>query len=289
MTRVGFAGLGRMGAPMACNIAAAGHALSVWNRDADKADSVAGATGATVCPTPRVLASESDVVVTMLADDAASAAVHHGPDGLFAAAGGAVHFVEMGTLSPSHIGDLAAAAGTRTLIDAPVSGSVDAAVTARLLIMAGADDDTIAPLRDVLETMGRPVISLGHQGAGATMKLAVNVLIHGLNQSVAEALALAGAAGIADEDAYAVFERSAAAAPMLGYRKPQYLDEAGSPVTFTVSLAEKDLTEALRLGDAVGVAMPQSRLNRDQLSAADRAGLGDHDMAALLTYLRDDR
>ncbi len=289
MTRVGFAGLGRMGAPMAGNIAAAGASLAVWNRDPGKAEQVAGATGATVCPTPRALASETDVVVTMLADDVASAAVHDGPDGLFAADGGATHFLEMGTLSPAHVGELVAAAPTRTVIDAPVSGSVDAARAAGLLIMAGADDDTIAPVRWVLEAMGREVICLGHRGAGATMKLAVNLLIHGLNQSVAEALALTGAAGIADGDAFAVFERSAAAAPMLGYRKPQYLDEGSSPVTFTISLAEKDLREALRLGEELGVAMPQTRLNRDQLSAAERTGLGDHDMAAVLTYLRADR
>lgn len=286
MTRVGFAGLGRMGAPMASNLAAAGIPLAVWNRDRGKAEQVAGATGATVCPTPRALASETDVVVTMLADDVASAAVHDGPDGLFAADDGATHFLEMGTLSPAHVDDLAAAAPARTVIDAPVSGSVDAARTAGLLIMAGADDVTVAPVREVLEAMGREVICLGHRGAGATMKLAVNLLIHGLNQSVAEALALAGAAGISDGDAFAVFERSAAAAPMLGYRKPQYLDEANSPVTFTVSLAGKDLSEALRLGEALGVAMPQTRLNRDRLSAAEHAGLGDHDMAAVLTHLR---
>jgi 3-hydroxyisobutyrate dehydrogenase len=232
------------------------------------------------------LAAETDVVVTMLADDAASAAVHDGPDGLFAADGGATHFLEMGTLSPAHVGDLVAAARTRTVIDTPVSGSVDAARAAGLLIMAGADDDTIAPVRDVLEAMGREVICLGRRGAGATTKLAVNLLIHGLNQSVAEALALAGAAGIVDSDAFAVFERSAAAAPMLGYRKPQYLDEEHSPVTFTVSLAEKDLSEALRLGERLGVAMPQTLLNRDQLRAAAHGGLGDHDMAAVLTHLR---
>ena len=215
MTRVGFAGLGRMGALMASNLAQAGFPLALWNRSAAKAEELAQETTAAVCDTPRELAEGSDVVITMLADDVASEHVHQGADGLFAAGGGATHLIEMGTLSPRHVRHLAAQAGERTVVDAPVSGSVDAARDAGLMIMVGADEPTIEPVRSVLSAMGREIICLGSVGSGATMKLAINMLIHGLNQTLAESLALSEAAGIPPATAYRAIEGSAAAAPMI--------------------------------------------------------------------------
>lgn len=271
---------------MAANLAAAGFELTVWNRSAAKAEQLASSAGAAVATSPRDLAQTSDIVITMLADDRASAEVHHGRDGLFAATAGATHFVEMGTLSPSHVRTLASGAGERTVVDAPVSGSTDAAAKAHLMIMVGADDATIAPLRPVLEALGRDIICLGTCGSGATMKLAVNLMIHGLNEMVAESLMLAEAAGIEPATAYEALEKSAAAAPMLTYRKPQYLSEGSSPVTFSLSLARKDVAVALDLAHQLGVDMPQGRVNLAQLEAAEAAGWGEHDMAAVLSYLR---
>ena len=210
--RVGLAGLGRMGAPMARNLAAAGFDLALWNRSGEKAQALAAEIGAQVAATPSDLAHQSDVVVTMLADDASSDAVHLGDDGLFAAAGPRV-LLEMGTMSPDHIGRLveAAPAGVQ-VIDAPVSGAVKAAEEAQLLIMAGCSATDAAPFSAVLEAMGRQTIFLGDPGRGAIMKLAVNSLIHGLNQTMAEALGLAEAGGIEAALAFDVIESSAAAA-----------------------------------------------------------------------------
>lgn len=287
MTRVGVIGLGRMGAPMASNLASAGFDLAVWNRSADKARALADAIGATAVLTPATLAAVSDVVVTMLADDAASAEVLTGADGVFASAEGADHILVMGTHSVQHVRDMAELAGDRTVIDAPVSGSVDAARDARLMVMAGASEDTCAAVRPVLDAVSADIVWLGSVGAGATTKLAVNMLIHGLNQTLAEALALTSAAGIAAEDAYAAIERSAAAAPMVGYRKPQYLRPESSPVSFALSLARKDVGLAVTLASELGVRLPQTELNLAQLGAAEAAGLGDRDMASLRQYLAD--
>lgn len=118
------------------------------------------------------------------------------------------------------------------------------------------------------------------------MKLAVNMLIHGLNQTLAEALVLARAAGIEPALAYEVIEQSAAAAPMLSYRKPQYLNEAQSPVSFALSLARKDVTLAVDLAETLEVSMPQARLNLEQLTLAEAAGFGERDMGSLVSYLR---
>ncbi|WP_238365745.1 ThuA domain-containing protein [Mesobacterium pallidum] len=113
--RVGVAGLGRMGAPMARNLVRAGHAVTLWTRDTAKARGLARDLGCAVAASPRALAEGAEVVVTMLADDAASEAVHFGPDGLFAAPG-ARHFLEMGTMSPDHI--------ARLVADAPAGARV---------------------------------------------------------------------------------------------------------------------------------------------------------------------
>lgn len=286
MTRVGFAGLGRMGSLMVPNLVEAGFDVAVWNRTAATAQECSSVTGAAVSSTPQELAERADVVITMLADDAASSLVHEGHDGLFAAEGGASHFLVMGTVSPDHVRSLAERAGRRTVIDAPVSGSVDAARDAQLMIMAGADEARLEPVRPVLAALGRDLVCLGATGAGATMKLAVNMLIHGLNQTVAESLMLARAAGIEPRDAYEVIEKSAAAAPMLRYRKEQYLDELSNPVSFALRLAGKDVGLAVDLAAELGVRLPQTQLNLQQLRAAEADGFGDRDMASIITYLQ---
>ena len=287
--RVGFAGLGRMGAHMAANLVAAGHQVTVWNRSPEKARALADATGCTVAATPAELSNASEVVVTMLADDPSSEAVHLGSDGLFAGQGARV-FVEMGTMSPDHIRALANAAPEGcTVIDAPVSGATQAAADAQLLIMAGCSEDALDPIRPVLEALGRKTICLGRTGAGAVMKLAVNSLIHGLNQTLAEALTLGEAAGIAPETAFEVIENSAAAAPMLSYRKPLYLDEASHDVTFTVALARKDMEVTAALAETLGTVMPQGAVTLDTLRRAEEAGFGARDMAAMVNFMRKDR
>jgi len=280
--RVGFAGLGRMGRHMAANLAAAGHEVTVWNRSPGKA----GGLGCAIAPTPKALSAATDVVVTMLADDPSSEAVHLGPDGLFSGQGARV-FLEMGTMSPDHISALARAAPEGcTVIDAPVSGATQAAEQAQLLIMAGCTEAEAVPLRPLFDAMGRATICLGRTGAGAVMKLTVNTLIHGLNQTLAEAMTLAEAAGIAPETAFDVIENSAAAAPMLTYRRPLYLDEATHDVTFTVALARKDMEVTAGLAQRLGTAMPQGRVTLDTLIRAEAAGYGARDMAAILHFMR---
>lgn len=282
--QVGFAGLGRMGAPMARNLAASGVDLTLWNRTQDKSRALAAELGCATAATPRALSEASDVVVTMLADDPSSEAVHLGPDGLFA--GGAGTFLEMGTLGPAHIETLAAAAPDRLIIDAPVSGATQAAADAMLLVMAGCTEDEAREVAPLLAAMGRRTIHLGRRGAGTVMKLAVNSLIHGLNQTLSEAMTLAEAAGITREAAFDVIEDSAAGAPMLRYRRPLYLDEANHEVSFTVALALKDMSVMAELARELGVPTPQGDVTRDRLQQADAQGYGARDMAAMLEYMR---
>lgn len=284
--RVGFAGLGRMGAHMARNLVHVGHDVTVWNRSPDKAEAFGRETRCAVAATPRNLSDASDMVITMLADDPSSEAVHLGPDGLFA--GATRTYIEMGTMSPDHIQKLAAAAPTGvTVIDAPVSGATQAAEAAELMIMAGCTETIAAPLMPLFDAMGRRLICLGRPGAGSVMKLAVNSLIHGLNQTLAEAMTLAEAAGITPETAFDAIEASAAAAPMLKYRRPLYLDEATHDVTFTVSLARKDMEVTATLARSLGTPMPQGMVTLQTLQEAEAAGFAPRDMASILAYMRE--
>ncbi|TYC64276.1 NAD(P)-dependent oxidoreductase [Rhodobacterales bacterium] len=286
--RVGFAGLGRMGVRMAANLARAGHEVIVWNRTSEKAEVFTKVHGARSAATPRALAEQSDAVISMLADDVALDAVYSGPDGILNAAGGAMVLAEMGTISVPRILNLheVVPASGRRFVDAPVSGATQAAEAAQLLIMAGAAEGSAPELEPLFAAMGKRTIWLGKPGTGAAMKLGVNMLIHGLNQTLAEALSLTTAAGIDPEAAYEVLENSAVAAPVLFYRKGLYLDEAAHEVSFTVALARKDVGLALDLARANGVVMPQAELNKAVLKAAGEAGFDARDMASILSFVK---
>lgn len=270
---------------MARNLIAAGHEVFVWNRTEQTATDFAVTEGCMAVPTAANLMAQAQLVITMLADDRASDAVHLGKNGLFASARSAT-LVEMGTMSPDHIAELVAKAPKNVrVIDAPVSGATHAAANADLLIMAGCRDED-ADLAAIFDAVGRETIYLGQSGAGAVMKLAVNSLIHGINQTLAEAMTLAEASGITSEVAFDVIEASAACAPMLKYRRPLYLNEADHDVTFTVALARKDMEVTVQLADRLGSAMPQGRTTLAKLIEAEKAGYGTRDMASMLNYMR---
>lgn len=291
--RIGFVGLGRMGTHMVRNLARAGMEVVLWNRTREKAEDLARSLGAAIADTPASLAGECDVVITMLADDASSELVHMGNDGLFSArhpdGDCARYFIEMGTMSPKHIEALVEAAPPGALvIDAPVSGATQAAEAAQLTIMAGCDEAVAQPLTPIFAALGNRTICLGGAGAGAAMKLAINSLIHGLNQTLAEALTLAEAAGIRTDTAFDVIEASAACAPMLKYRRALYLNESAHEVTFTVALARKDMAVAAELAQSLGIAMPQGMVTLSKLMEAEAAGYAARDMASIVNFMRED-
>ena len=288
--RIGFAGLGRMGWLMAANLATSHHDLVVWNRSREKARMFAHQYGVSYVDEPWQVTAQSDVIITMLADDKASEAVHFGAGGLFAGQDGTERdhrctFIEMGTISPDHFRTLREKASGHSVIDAPVSGSTTAAAEGALVIMAGASVEEVATLQPVFNALSREVIPLKEPGAGCVMKLSVNLLIHGINQCLAESMALSSSVGIKAEDAFEVIEKSAAAAPSVRYRKDLYLDERNHPVSFTVSLAQKDVGLALELAKKHNVDMPQSEVTYRQLSRASERGYADRDMAAMVQFI----
>ena len=164
-------------------------------------------------------------------------------------------------------------------------GSVGLAEKGALTIMVGGAATTVERAAAVLDALSSRVIHMGEVGSGATMKLAVNSVLHGLNQAVAEALVLVQQAGIDPALAYDVFEQSAAGAPFVHYKREAYLRPDEAPVAFRLALARKDVQLVLGLADDVDVVMTQAKANLAVLDAAV-AAFGEDDMAALVTHVR---
>lgn len=222
------------------------------------------------------------MVVSMVADDAAAERVHLGPDGSLAAEPAPGVVVESGTIAPATAERIAAAAAERAIgfVDAPVSGSIDAAEGATLVLLVGGAESDVERARPALEAMGRSVVHLGSTGRGSLAKLLVNGVLFSLNQAVAEAMALADSGGLDVPAFYDALADSAAGAPMLDYRRAQYLDP-DAPLTFTVALAAKDMRLLLAEAERAGTPADQARLVLDELRAAIEEGYGGDDMAAL--------
>lgn len=288
MASIGFIGLGRMGAPMAANLAAAGHEVVLYNRTASTATDLAAKLGARCASSPRAAADTADIVITMLADETALTQVCDGPDGVLAGLRPGSILVDMGTTGPEGIRRLAPRvdAVDATLADAPVSGSVAAAQAGELTILVGADPASYERLAPTLQDMAARIFHLGETGTGSVMKLAVNNVIYALGNALSESLVLAERAGLRRADAYEVFEHSAIAAPMVHYRRDAFLDPDGTPAAFAMTLASKDLGLITALAEKFGVEVEQAQANLSVYRRAIAAGLGDRDMADVAVLLR---
>ncbi len=220
----------------------------------------------------------------MLADGAAVDAVYGGPDGLLAGAHPGSVFADASTVAPATLRAHAAAAAAAGagLLDTPVSGSVGLAQSGTLTIMVGGDAADLARARPVLDTLAATVFHIGPLGTGAAMKLAVNTVIFGLNQAVAESVRLAEAAGIDRPAAYDVLAVSAVGAPYLGYKRDAFLEPDTTPVAFSLDLAAKDLRLIADLAAAVGVELPQAGTNLAAIESAAASGGGDRDFSAVM-------
>jgi 3-hydroxyisobutyrate dehydrogenase-like beta-hydroxyacid dehydrogenase len=217
--------------------------------------------------------------------------VYDGPDGLIAGARPGSVLVDSSTVAPAVLRRHEAAIRERGagVLDAPVSGSVALAESGKLTLMVGGESQDLDRARPVLEAYGSQIFHLGPLGTGAAMKLAVNTVIFGLNEALAEGLVLAELAGIDRERAYDVLAASAVAAPYVGYKRAAFLDPEGTPVAFAADLAAKDLRLIAELADAVDLPMPQATTNLAVVDALIAAGQGGHDFSAVASHLRERR
>jgi len=286
---VAVVGAGRMGGAMVGTLRRAGIEVLVFNRTRAKAEAVAAATGARVAGTAAEAAAAAGVVLSSLADDAAVQAAYGGPRGIAAGLRPGTVVLESSTIDPRTVRALRPLVEERgaSLLDAPVSGSVVLVERGELTVMVGGDAAALERARPVLDALAASVFHVGELGAGATMKLVVNAILHGLNLALSEGLVLAERAGVARTAAYEVLASSAVAAPFVHYKRAAFERPAETPVAFSLDLAAKDLDLAIGLAERAGATMEQAATNRRVVRAAIAAGLGAADLSALATYLRD--
>jgi 3-hydroxyisobutyrate dehydrogenase-like beta-hydroxyacid dehydrogenase len=284
---VAVVGTGRMGGAMVGTLRRAGFEVLAFNRTPAKAEAVAAATGARVAGSAAEAAASAGVVLTSLTDDTVKDA-YGGPRGLAAGLRPGTVVLESTTVDPRTVRALQPLVEERgaSLLDTPVSGSVPLVERGELTVMVGGDDAALERARPVLDVLAAKVIHVGELGAGATMKLVVNAVVHGLNLAVSESLVLAEKAGVQRTAAYEVLASSAIAAPYVHYKRAAFERPEETPVAFSLDLAAKDLDLALGLAERAGAGMEQAATNRRVVRAAIAAGMGGADLSALAVYLR---
>jgi 3-hydroxyisobutyrate dehydrogenase/2-hydroxy-3-oxopropionate reductase len=241
-----------------------------------------------VAGTARDAAASAEICLVSLADDAAVTTTYLADNGLIAGLQPGAVVCDMSTVAPATIGGLTPLVAQKgaTLIDTPVSGSVSVVESGTLTVMAGGDQNALERARPVLDTFAKSIFYLGDIGAGATMKLVVNSLVHSLNVAVSEALVLAEQAGLDRQVVYDVFEASAAGAPYVKYKRAAFLQPGEVPVAFSLDLVAKDQELIHDLAQQTGARMDQAEASRQLVAEALQAGMGERDISEVAVFLR---
>ena len=284
--KVGFVGLGTMGAAMAANLARAGFPLTVWNRTPGRAGPLL-ALGAVEAHSPREVASASDVVVTCVTDSPQVAEVLFGPAGLAEGLVPGSLLIDCSTISPASAREI----GTRlkdqgvAMLDAPVSGGSEGAVAGTLTIMVGGEPTDVERAHDVLHAMGRSVTHLGPIGSGQVAKAVNQVILCGTYLGVAEGIVLALKAGIDVERVITALAGGAAGSWVLQNRSGRMIDDS-YPLGFKIALHRKDMAIALDLARSIGAVLPVAALAATFEDGLIAQGHGDDDNSALARAIR---
>lgn len=282
-TRVGFVGLGIMGAPMARNLIQAGYRLTVYNRtDRPRVQKVVDA-GAERVSTPRDVARNVDVVITMVTDSPDVEQVVLGEDGIIHGAASGAVVIDMTTMSPRVTREIAGRLEEKhvEMLDAPVSGGDVGARNGTLSIMAGGKPEVFQQCLPLLQVLGENINLIGDHGAGQTTKLCNQVAGALNNLAVAEALMLAAASGLDLQKVLAAISGGAAGSWMMSNIGPKILAGEFAP-GFMVDLQQKDLKLVVQTANDVGVSMPGVSLVHQCLNAVQHAGLGQEGIQALI-------
>ena len=292
--KIGFIGLGLMGRPMAANLLKAGHAVTVWNRTAARADELVAA-GAKLAKSPAAAASDADVVITIVSDPPALEEVLWGKSGggagvsaadaaLAALKPGAI-YIDSSTVSPDlarKIAAVCAAKGVKFL-DAPVTGGDWGAKKGELVFMVGGEAETLKAAEPVIGVMGKKWFLLGPNGAGQTIKLAMNAILALQVEALAEALALVTAAGFKGEGLVEVMQSSMARSGVLDVKAPNLLKGEYVP-SFPLRLMYKDVSLAMDLAKQLGVNLPAAAAAQQTYGAVKAAAKEDLDYSAVMKF-----
>jgi 3-hydroxyisobutyrate dehydrogenase len=280
--RIGFIGLGHMGGHMVPRLMQTGYHLTVYDRTREKAQAIAGAT---VAETPKDAAAQSEVIISIVTDDAALDEVMLGPGGALAGTHAGSRIIDMSTVSPGASRRLFQAARAKgvAMLDAAVSGSVPQVEQGSLVIFVGGEQETYQRSRPILDILGQTSFYMGPSGMGTTMKLVVNTLLGLGMQALAEAIALGEKAGLSKGVLLDVLGQTAVLttgqkSKLANVKHGQY------PTQFALSLQHKDLRLILSEADEVSVPMPATAAALQMYTAALAKGM-DEDFSILIKFM----
>jgi 2-hydroxy-3-oxopropionate reductase len=284
--RVGFIGLGIMGAPMARHLLEAGFPLTVHSRSPAPVDALVS-DGAVRATSPAEVAGVSDVVITMLPDTPDVEHVMLGDVGVAAGAAAGALVIDMSTIDP---GPTRAIAGQLRqhgveMLDAPVSGGERGAIDGTLSIMVGGHDGAFARAQPILQVMGKNIVHVGPSGAGQITKACNQLVVAATIESVAEALVLAERSGVDPAKVREALLGGFAGSKILEVHGQRMLDHAFEP-GFRARLHRKDARIVLDAAQAAGSPIPAFQVVAAQLDRlVDETDRGDLDHSALFTLL----
>lgn len=287
--RVGVAGLGKMGAAIAARLMECGHGVIVWNRSADKAKPLADA-GAIVASSPADLAAQADAILTILTDAGAIDAVYRGASGLLSGDVTGKLFIEMSTVQPETeiaLADIVRGKGA-AFVECPVGGTTGPARQGKLFGFAGGSDADVARARPLLDQLCRRVEHVGEVGAGAGMKLAINLPLMIYWQALGEALALSRHLKLDPARVMDIIADTSGASTAVKNRGPNIAawlsgGDFGA-VTFNLDDARKDIRTMIAQGKACGVELPLIERTLACFDEASAAGYGHGDGSGQAVY-----
>jgi 3-hydroxyisobutyrate dehydrogenase-like beta-hydroxyacid dehydrogenase len=282
--KIGLIGLGLMGRPMGMNLLKAGHVLTVWNRTPSKAQELVS-SGAVLAKTPKEVAAVSDVLLTIVSDPPALESVLWGQDGALGGLKKGSVYVDSSTISPALVKKISADCQKQGIgfLDAPVTGGDWGAREGNLVFMIGGDAETFKGVEPILKVMGKKFFHLGPNGAGQTIKLAMNAILALQVGAVAEAIGLVTKAGLAGEQLLEVLQASMGRSGLLDLKTPLMLKGDYKP-SFPLRLMHKDLGLALDLGNQLGVSLPTTAAAREVYNYVKGEAKEDLDYSAVMKF-----
>jgi 2-hydroxy-3-oxopropionate reductase len=284
---IGFIGLGIMGRPMAKNLLKAGHSLVVHSRSRGPVDEIVKA-GAKAASSPKDVAAQSDVLITMLPNSPDVEQVALGPNGIIEGARRGLIFVDMSTISPivsQKVGKALEAKGV-AMLDAPVSGGEKGAIDGALSIMVGGDKAVFEKVLPIFQALGRTITLLGPLGFGGFTKLANQIIVAVNLTALAEALTLGKKAGLDRELLLTALAGGLAGSRCLDQKKPNYIAGTYNP-GFKIDLHYKDLGLIMESASALGVPVPTTAVVQQLFNALRVKGRGGLDHSGVITLLED--
>lgn len=284
--KIGIAGTGRMGAALAQRLMSLGHELTVWNRTAEKTGPLAAA-GAKVAATPFQLASFSDMIITILTDAMAIDTAYHEKDGLLSGNVAGKLFIEMSTVRPETERRLAARIREKgaAMVECPVGGTVGPAKDGKLFGFVGGEAADVARARPLLDQLCRRVEHVGPVGAGASMKLAINLPLLVFWQAFGEALALCRSLGLDSARIVDIFADTSGGPNVLKGRgavlAAALQGKDVGPITVDIDAMRKDLRTMVEEASSLGTGLPVTSRALECYDEASREGLGKSDITAI--------